>query len=221
MVKNPVEPPESPHGGPNICVVTPPQSYQTDAAKNAGANLSLFGSKGISVGAKAEFDTKVGEVFQEVPDAAVACAMLLQTVACLSSSSGNAGAVTQLLDIVYQKNTCSSPTQFTASGQIVYIQTSSTSQTPVTKTLLDELGAKGFLAYGPDLQSKGESPNDAQIRLFYQSDFEAAKLIRTVMQQAGINTVLIKPQYNWKPDKKPKPGKLEIWLPEVSQQASK
>src|SRR5690242_19469819 len=66
-VKNPVEPPEPLQGGANICVVVPPQSYLTESAKDAGASLSIFGSKGISVRAKAEFDAKATQVFQELP----------------------------------------------------------------------------------------------------------------------------------------------------------
>jgi len=137
--------------------------------------------------------------------------MLLQTVACLANYPHTQATSARLLQIVESKNSCTSNVQVDASpGQTVYIQTAAASQADLARALKEKLGDRGFLAYGPDLQTDA-SPNSSQIRIFYQSDFEAAKLVKSIMNEQGMEHVLIAPNYSWK-GASIKRGNIEVWL---------
>ncbi|MBZ5794582.1 hypothetical protein K8353_31140 [Burkholderia contaminans] len=194
--------------GPSPCIVTPPQSYTNEKSKKISADLTVFGN---SVGVDTNIEQKATEVFAEIPDEQIACTMLLQTVACLGNYPNTQATSARLLQIVDSKNSCTSNVQVDASpGQTVYIQTATASQADLARVLKEKFGDRGFSAYGPDLQPNA-SPNSTQIRIFYQSDFEAAKLVKNIMNRQGIEHVLIAPNYSWK-NTSVKRGNIEVWL---------
>lgn len=197
-----------PASGPSPCIVTPPKSYTNDQSKKIGADLTVFGN---SLGANTNIEQKAIEIFAEIPDEQIACTMLLQTVACLGNYPNTQATSARLLQIVDSKKSCTSNVQVDASpGQTVYIQTAAASQGDLARALKEKLGDRGFLAYGPDLQPNA-SPNSPQIRIFYQSDFEAAKLVKSIMNGQGIEHVLIAPNYSWN-GTSIKRGNIEVWL---------
>jgi hypothetical protein len=68
------------------CVVTPPATTKVDrsATLKAAADLTKLAQLPLSANFDAETKTTVDSTFQTVSDKQTACAMLLQTYACIS-----------------------------------------------------------------------------------------------------------------------------------------
>lgn len=92
----------------------------------------------------------------------------------------------------------------------IYIQISSERQRNDAEALRRKLGDAGFFV--PDIEViGGRAHRDAQIRYFYQDDFETAKRIKEMASQSSISGALLM-SLTHVSEKNP-PGFLEIWYP--------
>jgi hypothetical protein len=107
-------------------------------------------------------------------------------------------------------STTNSPPENPLMQGTIYIQISSERQRNDAEALRRKLGDAGFFV--PDIEVVGSRAHrDAQVRYFYQDDFETAKRIKEIASQSSISGALLM-SLTHVSEKNP-PGFLEIWYP--------
>ena len=93
---------------PGTCTIAPPKDYDGDreAAAKVGADLTAFAQAPVKANVDVALKNKVKQTFQTIPEADIACQMLLQTVACLSERPTNQASVDTLLKYIREENKC-------------------------------------------------------------------------------------------------------------------
>jgi hypothetical protein len=92
----------------------------------------------------------------------------------------------------------------------IYIQISSERQRNDAEALRRKLGDAGFFV--PDIEVVGSRAHrDAQIRYFYQDDFDTAKRIKEIASQSSISGAHLMSLTHV--SEKNSPGFLEVWYP--------
>jgi len=200
--------------GPNPCIVTAPDTSISDKStlRTAEAALTLLGADILKGGVSASTTERVELIYQKIPDSLVACQMLLQLGACMVSQQQQIGRAYQ--DLIEKKEVCTTPKDENASstGSQVFIQIANDSQKDLGKKLQVALGDRGFLAPGVQNMKGSGVPILNEVRYYYPSQFNDAKLVKSILHSHGVSDAMLKPLYSLKEKPSIEKAFIEVWL---------
>lgn len=199
----------------NPCIVTAPviSDAQSEHVQKAEAALTIFGADILRGGIQDSSRQRLRVIYQDIPDSFIACQMLLQLGACMVTQNQELG--TQYLKLVEEKSVCSKPTDSEpiVAGTKVFIQVADSSQLKIGKAMQLALSDKGFLVPAIENRKGVGMPALNEVRYYYVSQFNEAKLVKSVLAANGISDVMLKPLYALPTKPPPEKAFLEVWLP--------
>jgi len=200
---------------PSPCVITAPAESNAEQSNvvNARAGLTLLGSDILYGGFDDSSRNRLRIIYQEIPDSLMACQMLLQLGACLAEKDPRIGL--EYSNLMEEHPACFSPINNKPSviGSRVFIHVADASQNAIGRSIQVALGDGGFLAPAIENMNGIGMPAMNEVRYYYESQFNDAKLVKRILNKNGVSNVIIKPMYDL-PIKPPlEKGVIEVWLP--------